>query len=74
MDYGLTLVKGMEHKLKQMDLYPKSDGKKTAFPSLAMLEKTLFDICSTQNVVKGVFYILPVYHQGKLFLRYEIFI
>ena len=57
----------MENSLQQLDLLPHTDLKD---PGILQLESTFLDIVSSKNVVDSALYILPVYNQGKLFLRY----
>ena len=51
------------------NIYPNSN---TSGCSPVMLEHSLFEVGASPDVVKGVFYLLPIFHQGQLFLRYVI--
>ena len=66
-EYGLTLVDEMEKGMYTSKLYPNSDDTGC---SAIMLEHSLFEIGASPDVVKGVFYLLPLFYRGKLFLRY----
>ena len=61
--YGITLVEEME---KGMNLFPNCD--ETGYNAI-MLEHFLFKVGSIPNLTKGIFYMLPIFRQGKLFLR-----
>ena len=39
-------------------------------PGILKLESQFLDMCSTYNVVQSALYIVPAYHDGKLFVRY----
>ena len=41
------------------------------YPSLLPLETKLFDAASFPNLLQGIVYILPLLHQGNLFVRYQ---
>ena len=64
--YGVTLVEEMEKGIVDMNLFPNCD--ESGYNSI-MLELSLFELGSIPKLVKGIFYMLPVYRQGKLFLR-----
>ena len=68
-EYGLILVDQMEKAMYNSNIYPNSN---TSGCSAVMLEHSLFEVGTSPDVVKGVFYLLPIFHQGKLFLRYVI--
>ena len=68
-EYGLKLVEGMEKAMFNMGLYPNSGDQGNA-KNIIMMEHSLFEIASMPSVVKGVFYMLPIHYQGKLFIRY----
>ena len=62
-----NLVDQMESCLQQMDLMPNKD---SSDPGILKLESQFLDMCSTCNVVDSALYILPVFHNGQLFVRY----
>ena len=66
-EYGLTLVNEMEKGIFQMGLYPNTSEDNPG--NLFMLEQSLLEVGSNQGIVKGIFYLFPIYYQGKLFLR-----
>ena len=68
-EYGLILVDQMEKAMYNSNTYPNSN---TSGCSAVMLEHSLFEVGASPDVVKGVFHVLPIFHQGKLFLRYVI--
>ena len=57
----------MENSLQELGLMPNQDVKD---PGILQLESTFLDIVACKNVVESALYILPVFSQGKLFLRY----
>ena len=69
-EYGLKLIDQMEKAMYNCNIYPNSN---TSGCSAVMPEHSLFEVGASPDVVKGVFYLLPIFHQGKLFLRYVIF-
>ena len=66
-EYGLILVNEMEKAIFQLGLYPNSTDDNPS--NLFMLEQSLVEVGSNQSIVKGIFYIFPIFYQGKLFLR-----
>ena len=57
----------MEEELVEKGLYnPESDTD----TSILALEQAFLEVGSNLNVAQGVFYMLPVYSNGKLFVRY----
>ena len=57
----------MEEELVEKGLYnPESDTE----TSVLALEQAILEVGSNLNVAQGVFYMLPVYSNGKLFVRY----
>ena len=38
-------------------------------PGIALLEQSLLDVGSSTGIAQGVFYMLPLFHDGKLFIR-----
>ena len=57
----------MEEYLQHLDLLPH---QQLTDPGLLKLESQFLDLCSSYNVVESAIYIVPVYHNGKLFVRY----
>ena len=57
----------MEEYLQHLDLLPH---QQLTDPGLLQLESQFLDLCSSYNVVESAIYIVPVYHNGKLFVRY----
>ena len=57
----------MEEYLQHLDLLPHQE---LTDPGLLQLESQFLDLCSSYNVVDSAIYIVPVYHDGKLFVRY----
>ena len=45
---------------------PESDNE----TSILALEQAILEVGSNLNVAQGVFYMLPIYSNGKLFVRY----
>ena len=45
-----------------------SDTTKTN-PGIVMIESSLLDIGGNPDVCEGIFYMLPLFHEGKLFVR-----
>ena len=56
----------MEEYLQHLDL----PHQQLTDPGLLQLESQFLDLCSSYNVVESAIYIVPVYHNGKLFVRY----
>ena len=57
----------MEEQLVEKGLYnPESDNE----TSILALEQAILGVGSNLNVAQGVFYVLPTYSNGKLFVRY----
>ena len=53
--------------MKSFDLIPNENNSK---PGLIQLESQFLDIISSDNIVQSALYIMPIVHQGKLFLRF----
>ena len=64
---AIQLVDEMEECFQNLHLLPNQE---CTDPGLLKLEAHFLDMCSSLNVVKSALYIVPVYHNGKLFLRY----
>ena len=60
-EYGLILVDQMEKAMYNSNIYPNSN---TSGCSAVMLEHSLFEVGASPDVVKRVFYLLPIFHQG----------
>lgn len=65
--YGMESVLDMEQALFEKGLVTSTSDTKD--PGLITLESTLLDVGANPKVVQGLFYCLPLYHQGKLYLR-----
>ena len=63
----IELVDQMKEYFQHLDLLSHQE---STDPGLLQLESQFLDLCSTSNVVESAIYILPAYHQGKLFVRY----
>ena len=64
--YGIALVEEMEKGMIDMNLFPNC--VETGY-NATMLEHSLFKVGSILNLTKGIFYMLPIFRHGKLFLR-----
>ena len=53
--------------MKSFDLIPNENNRN---PGLIQLEAQFLDIISSDNIVQSALYIMPILHQGKLFLRF----
>ena len=62
----MTLVEEMEKGFIDMNVFPNTDESRY---NVVMLEHSLFELGYIPNLVKGIFYMLPIFHQGKLFVR-----
>ena len=67
-EYGIHLVKQMEEGLLQYDLY-SHEFSHNSNPGLIKMEPSLLDSGTNDGVAQGLFYIVPVFYQGKLFIR-----
>ena len=38
-------------------------------PGIVMIESSLLDLGANPSLCEGIFYMLPLFHQGKLFVR-----
>ena len=63
---GIELVLSMEQAL--VDLY--SCAEHQTYPGNIPLESNLFKLASIPNILQGMFYMFPLFHEGKLFIRY----
>lgn len=63
-DHGVPLVLEMEETMHNMELFGHGN------PGIAALESSLLDVGSA-DFLQGLFYILPIYHDRKLFVRYS---
>ena len=57
----------MEEYLQHLDLLSH---QQLTDPGLLQLESQFLDLCSSYNVVESAIYIVPVYNNVKLFVRY----
>ena len=62
----IELVDQMEEYFQHLDLLPNQD---SSDPGILQLESQFLDMCSTNNIVESVIYIVPAYYDGKLFVR-----
>ena len=67
-EYGIDLVQQMEQGLLHYELY-STETSHHSNPGLIKMESSLLDIGANENVVQGLFYMVPVFYQGKLFIR-----
>ena len=65
--YGRPLLPSMEEELVEKGLYNLESDTET---SVLALVQAILEVGSNLNVAQGVFYMLPVYSNGKLFVRY----
>ena len=64
---GTDLVECMEEFMVRAGLYthePQNTG------GILHLEQTILELCSNPKVTQGLFYMLPIYTDNKLFIRY----
>ena len=64
-DQGIELVCNMEESL--FTLFQTPDDQ---YPPVLQLEAKLFETASIHNLLQGFVYILPLYHNGNLFICY----
>ena len=68
--YGLDLVHDMEQAIIASSLFcntlPKPEKPQ---PGIIKLEHDLLEVGATREIAQGVFYMLPLYHEEKLFVR-----
>jgi len=57
----------METGFQQLDLMPN---EQTTDPGLLRLESQFLDLTSCTNVVDSALYLVPLFYNGKLFIRY----
>ena len=68
-EFGVNLVRDMEEALIEKGLYPHIDLEtEESNAGLILLENGLLDIAAT-SIAQGLFYICPLLHEGKLFIR-----
>ena len=58
----------MEEGLFQYDFY-SHESFHNSNPGLIKMESCLLDIVANDGVAQGIFYMVPVFYQGKLFIR-----
>lgn len=63
-EYGIQLVRDMEDELYEKKLV--DPGQKAG---IIQLESALFQAGGHPNLLQGLFYMLPLYQNGKLFVR-----
>ena len=61
-------MKQIEEGLFQYDLY-SHESFHNSNPRLIKMESFLLDIGANDIVAQGIFYMVPVFSQGKLFIR-----
>ena len=61
-DRGIKSILDMEKAIVQCNLH----GGNT---SILTLEHTLLDLCSNSQLTQATFYMLPIYINGKLYIR-----
>lgn len=63
-EYGVDLVRDMEEQLYNLELFcpPSASG-------ILQLEHSLLEVGGFPSLLQGLFYILPIFHNGKLFVR-----
>ena len=52
------------------NLFNVDSTEPNAYPLNIKLEYKIFESASTPNLLQGVLYLLPIYYQGKLYIRY----
>lgn len=62
---GIQHVLHMEAGLTELGYYSCN----VKNPGILALEHHLLSVAATPDLVQGLFYILPVYYEGKLYLR-----
>ena len=63
--YGSELILDMERQICEMGLY----NHVVPGGGILGIEQTLLDLGSNPEVTSGMFYLLPIYADNKLFLR-----
>ena len=63
-EHGLRLVNEMENQLHKDQLFSPNK------PGIIKLEHSLLKAAAIPEAVQGLFYMLPLYVDGKLFIRY----
>lgn len=66
-EYGLELVRDMEDAVFEAGLFSNEPDSRN--PGIVLLENTLLDVGASEGVAQGIFYMLPLFYQGKLFIR-----
>ena len=67
-EYGIDLVKQMEQGLFDYGLY-STETSHHSNHGLIKMESSLLDIGANDSIVQGLFDMVPVFYQGKLFIR-----
>ena len=65
---GVELVLDMEEGI--YNLFNVNSTQPKAYPLNIQLEYKIFEAVSTPDLLHGVLYLLPIFYQGKLFIRY----
>ena len=69
--YGIEMVRNMEEAIIGNDLFCKNpEDPKYKFKGIIMLEQDLLELGATTSVAQGIFYMLPLKYQGRVFVRY----
>ena len=58
----------MEQRLLDYGLY-STEPSHSSNPGLIKMESSLLDTGTNDSVIQGLFYMVPVFYQGKLFIR-----
>ena len=64
---GIKLVQDMESALKSLNLFPSQFQNNQG---LIQLETQFLDLIASDNVVHSALYLIPIEHQGKVFIRF----
>ena len=66
-EYGIGLVRDMEDAIFDAGLFSNAPDNRN--PGIVLLENSLLDVGACTTVAQGVFYMLPLFYEGKLFIR-----
>ena len=61
--HGVELVYSMEAQMIQMELFGPGN------PGIVQIESSLMDVGAHKEIAQGVFYLMPIYYERKLYLR-----
>ena len=67
-DHGVSLVLDMEEAM--FKLFNVDESQANNYPENIPLEYKLFEVASTPDLLQGLLYVLPIYFEEKLFIRY----